>query len=50
MKLLEIKEKIEKTVRMKNLNKNKKNLNKNHKMSEANEHSGGTNQLNLQLF
>ena len=50
MKLLEIKEKIEKTVRMRNLNKNKKNLNKNHRVLETNEHSGGTNQLNQQLF
>ena len=50
MKLLEIKEKIEKTVRMRNLNKNKKNLNKNHRVLETNEHSGGTKQLNQQLF
>ena len=50
MKLLEIKEKKEETVRMRNLSKNKKNLNKNHRVLEINEHSGGTNQLNLQLF
>ena len=50
MKLLEIKEKKEETVRMRNLSKNKKNLNKNHRVLETNEHSGGTNQLNLQLF
>lgn len=49
MELLEIKEKMEETVRMRILSKNKKNLNKNHRVLETNEHSGGTNQLNQPL-
>jgi hypothetical protein len=50
MALLAIKVKREEIFRMRNLKRIKKKLSKNHSMLETNEHSGGSNQLNQQLF